>query len=336
MKKRALDRAYEEIDAKYKNMKEEDIKKEIDNLEKEMVGKLGYATKLQGEDKTNAENEIAKINIKTENLRGYLKNKNQIEKILEVRGQLETKLTNVTKAKQEAKKEFNKAKKELEKVNKVLANEKKTMKMDQNEYNDLLIKKENAEKEMKFQKESFEKSDAKIEEIESKIGKCNLAWRTLFTNKTWDDIQLRATESKSRFIRKKDEEDKLEEKQEEIQQDEKENENLEQEQEQVEDTNKGEISNLPAKVTAWTKIKNFFKSIPTKIKATFGMEDGADKTEKQSQNDTKEQSDTKEQRDEFLEGLRRHVDVDYRDAIRKTKEQQYIEQHSRGKNENEK
>lgn len=34
MKKRALDKAYEEIDAKYKDMSEEDMKKEMETLKK--------------------------------------------------------------------------------------------------------------------------------------------------------------------------------------------------------------------------------------------------------------------------------------------------------------
>ena len=59
---------------------------------------------------------------------------------------------------------------------------------------------------MKSQKEIFEKAQAKAKDLEAKIGKCNLAWRTLFTNKTWDDIQLRAKQTKGRFTRRKDEE----------------------------------------------------------------------------------------------------------------------------------
>ena len=36
---------------------------------------------------------------------------------------------------------------------------------------------------------------------------------------------------------------------------------------------------------------------------------------------------TKQQKDEFLDALRQNVDVDYREAVRKAKEQKYIDQH---------
>ena len=39
MKKRALDKAYEEIDAKYKDMSEEDMKKEMETLKKRLPEK---------------------------------------------------------------------------------------------------------------------------------------------------------------------------------------------------------------------------------------------------------------------------------------------------------
>ena len=39
MKKRALDKAYEEIDAKYKDMYEEDMKKEMETLKKRLPEK---------------------------------------------------------------------------------------------------------------------------------------------------------------------------------------------------------------------------------------------------------------------------------------------------------
>ena len=74
-----------------------------------------------------------------------------------------------------------------------------------------------------------------------------------------------------------------------------------------------EKKNLPAKVTTWTKIKNFFKSIPAKIKEKFGKEDVMEE-EKPTR-----QKSTKQQKDDFLEGLRQNVDVDYREAVKKQK-----------------
>lgn len=345
MKKRALDKAYEEFEAKYNNMPEEEIKNEIENLEKEIAGRENSSQKLTGEEKESAENEIAKSKQKLENLKGYTKNKNQISKIIEVKCNLETKLTNVMQVKEDSKKAYNEAKKEFEEVTKVLKDEKKIMQMDQNEYNDLLNQKDFAEKEMKKQKEIFEKSIIKIKDLQSKIGKCNLAWRTLFTNKTWDDIQLRAVQTKSRFTKKIDEEEKIEEhsqeektakkstKTEEQKIQEEVAENVKKIQEEQENENKE--NNLPEKVTAWTKFKNFFKSIPAKLKAAFGKEESA--VEVKEENSASEKTTTKEQKDAFLEGLREYADIDYKQAVKKAKEQQYIDQHkAKSQDENQK
>lgn len=175
---------------------------------------------------------------------------------------------------------------------------------------------------MKKQREIFDKSQLKIEDLKSKIGKCNLAWRTLFVNKTWDDIQLRATGSKGRYTRKVEKEEKLEEP--EIDDPEVQHEiaeTVKRIQQSKKHEEKAENSNLPAKVTTWSKIKSFFKSIPAKIKEKFGKEDVMEE-EKPTR-----QKSTKQQKDDFLEGLRQNVDVDYREAVKKAKEQKYIDQH---------
>lgn len=289
MKKRALDKVYEEIDAKYKDMSEEDMKKEMETLNKEITGKKKALENLDGEAREKMKKDLEKKNNRLKNLEGYSKNKTQISKIIDYRGSLE--------------------------ASKLLKDENKTMEMDQNEYNDLLTKKENAEKEMKSQKEIFEKAQAKAKDLEAKIGKCNLAWRTLFTNKTWDDIQLRAKQTKGRFTRRKDEEiieEPIEIEDKEIK------EEIGKNVRKIQEEQK-EKKNLPAKVTTWTKIKNFFKSIPAKIKEKFGKEEVEEKS-------TNSKS-TKQQKDEFLDALRQNVDVDYREAVRKAKEQKYIDQH---------
>lgn len=358
MKKRALDKSYEEINAKYKNMSEEDIKKEIDNLEKELTGKLGTSSKLKDGEKENLDKNIEKLNIKIENLRGYSKNKTQISKIIDFRNQLETKLKNVTKTRDESKKLYNESKKEFDVTNNLLNNPSKTSEMDQYEYNALIMKKDYLEKEVKKQQELFEKSNAKIEDLKSKIGKCNLAWRTLFTNKTWEDIQLRAVEANQKYSKKIDEKEKTDVKEQENENEEKINVNEQENLNNVnavkqEDLNQATVqeqpqtenSNLPAKITTWTKVKSFFKSITSKLKATFGKEEVAKNNYKQD-NGTKEQdiennskqapSANKEQKDAFLEALRQHVDIDYKEAVKKAKEQQYVEQHNKKENENQK
>lgn len=312
MKKRALDKAYEEIDAKCKDMSEEDMKKEMETLKKEITGKEKALENLDGEAREKMKKDLEKKNNRLKNLEGYSKNKTQISKIIDYRGRLEAKLANVIAVKDDSKKAYAEAKKEFVEASKLLKDENKTMEMDQNEYNDLLTKKENAEKEMKSQKEIFEKAQAKAKDLEAKIGKCNLAWRTLFTNKTWDDIQLRAKQTKGRFTRKKDEEiieEPIEIEDKEIK------EQIGKNVRKIQEEQK-EKKNLPAKVTTWTKIKNFFKSIPAKIKEKFGKEEKPTK-----------QKSTKQQKADFLDALRQNVDVDYREAVKKAKEQKYIDQH---------
>ena len=64
MKKRALDKAYEEIDAKYKDMSEEDMKKEMETLKKEITGKEKALENLDGEAREKMKKDLEKKNIK--------------------------------------------------------------------------------------------------------------------------------------------------------------------------------------------------------------------------------------------------------------------------------
>jgi hypothetical protein len=343
MKKRALDKVYEEIDTKFKDMPDdkmqesidaevEKLQEEMENIQKQIDGMEASEKGLDDETRERLEKEIDKKSKKINNLEGYRKNKTQITKIIEYREKLETKLSETITARDDSKKAYGEAKKELDEVNKILKDEKKTMEMGQDEYNDLQIRKEKAEKELKTQKEIFEKSKTKIEDLKTKIGKCNLAWRTLFANKTWDDIQLRASESKGRYTRKVEDEERLED----------EPENARQEvddpeiQAQIAETvrriqqnkkqaRKGE--NLPTKVTVWTKFKNFFKSIPAKFRETFGKVESSADPKKKAGKPAKTKTATEQQKDAFLESLRQHVDVEYRKEVREAKEQEYINKH---------
>ena len=329
MKKRVLDKVYDEFETQYKDMPEEVMKKEIEILTKEIAGKEASLAKLDGEAKEKMEKDLDKKTKKLNNLEGYTKNKSQISKIKQYKGTLATKLENAINEKNNSKTAFKEAKKKYEEIHKILSDESKTTQMDQNEYNDLQIQKENIEKEIQKQKEIFEKSKMRIQELQSKIGKCDLAWKTLFTNKTWDDIQLRATNSKMRFTGKTNIKDELIEEQEPMsREDQKLEEQIKENVKTLYQSTTGNEENLPAKVTTWSKIKNFFRSISAKL---FGQAE----PEKGDNGQKKAVSNTKQQKDEFLEALRQNVDVDYRKAVRKSKEQQYIEQH-KAKSEQEK
>lgn len=336
MKKRVLDRVYEEFENKYKNMPQEDmekdmktLEKEIEILEKQVAGKEKYSERLQGAAKEkylqdleeNSKKELDSKKKKLENLKGYSKNKNQISKIIEYKGVLKNKLENTIKAKENSQKVYLSSKERIKEINEILRDEQKISEMGLNEYKDLLREKENAEKEIKDQRQIFLKSIDKIKELEAKIAKCDMAWKTLFVNKSWEDIQLRAMNYT--FTKEKNEKSGA------VKQ--KQNVDLEEQQikEQIgENVRKIQISeewNLPAKVSAWTKVKNFFKSIPTKIKEKFTKNKVVEEEKHEEQTIT--ETPTIQPKDEFIEGLRRHVDIDYKEAERKAKEQKYIDDH---------
>lgn len=127
MKKRALDKVYEEIDAKYKDMSEEDMKKEMETLNKEITGKEKALENLDGEAREKMKKDLEKKNNRLKNLEGYSKNKTQISKIIDYRGSLEAKLANVIAVKDDSKKAYAEAKKEFVEASKLLKDENKTM-----------------------------------------------------------------------------------------------------------------------------------------------------------------------------------------------------------------
>lgn len=163
MKKRALDRVYEELDTKYSEMPDDkmqeaieaDIEKlevEMENIQKQVDGMEASEKGLDDETRENLEKEMDKKFQKINNLEGYKKNRTQIAKIIEFKNHLEEKLTNTITARDDSKKAYNEAKKEFNEVSKILRDEKKTMEMGQDEYNDLQIRKDNAEKIMQKKK----------------------------------------------------------------------------------------------------------------------------------------------------------------------------------------
>ena len=77
MKKRVLDKVYDEFETQYKDMPEEVMKKEIEILTKEIAGKEASLAKLDGEAKEKMEKDLDKKTKKLNNLEGYTKNKSQ-------------------------------------------------------------------------------------------------------------------------------------------------------------------------------------------------------------------------------------------------------------------
>lgn len=367
-----LEEMYQEIDSKYSKLSENEIKEliavgearaegsneEVDKLKETIKTKEQLIAALMDKESSpriqkaiaDAEMELKEAQGKlTEherqqnlfkkgqvNLKAYSKNKAQIQQIRAVKANMEKKLPAEIKKRDESEAKIKTAEIELKEVLKILSDEKLTMNMMGDEYNNLQIKKEGLEKELKEQTEINKKSRERILELEAKIGKCDLAWKTLFTGKTWDDIQRRALDPNRKFTRKVDENSKLKPEnakgkklspEEQMKADiAKTVDDVQKEQQESNGKDKGEgKSDLPAptpKHPRWEKFKNFFKNAGRKIKEIFVGED-----ETKEPDYSKMDNIPADKRDQFLEELRKHVDKEYGKEVREQKEAKYMEQH---------
>lgn len=244
-----LEEMYQDFDSRFKRVPEDNMKVGIKfvedkiaenddikthELEEKIATKQALIEALQGKDEAatspriqnainsaKAELKEAQEQLKAQKIRvsrldkekryiqAYIKNKAQIQQIRAFKANMEKKLPAEIKKRDESEAKIKTAETELKEVLKTLSDEKLTMNMMGDEYNNLQIKKESLEKELKEQTEIYKKSKERILELEAKIGKCDLAWKTLFTGKTWDDIQRRALDPNRKFTRKVDENSKL-------------------------------------------------------------------------------------------------------------------------------
>lgn len=343
-KERKLDRLYTEFEKQYSGKSQEEMTEIISDLEKEVAGKESSLEGLEGEKRESLQKDIEQGKKRLENLRGYSKNKTQIEGIRKYKVSLEKKLEQEIATRSESKELLEQAIKDLEEVSKKLADEKYTMTLDQDEYNALLGEKARSENEKKLQEERYLKSSKRITELQSKIGKCNLAWKSLFVNKSWDDIQRIALEPNTRYTRKVDSEKELplsvkgREKQDprDIE------ENIVKEiaknvKELIVEEKKEESTALVEKKEGffrkiWNKLKNWINGEEKENKIVSGDKEEEvsheqDTTDKKEEVSPEREATVKKERDAFLEGLRQHVDVEYRRAVKEEKEQQYNEAH---------
>lgn len=369
-----LEEMYQEIDSKYSKLSENEIKEliavgearaegsneEVDKLKETIKTKEQLIAALMDKESSpriqkaiaDAEMELKEAQGKlTEherqqnlfkkgqvNLKAYSKNKAQIQQIRAIKANMEKKLPAEIKKRDESEAKIKTAETELKEVLKTLSDEKLTMNMMGDEYNNLQIEKESLEKDLKEQTEINKKSKERILELEAKIGKCDLAWKTLFTGKTWDDIQRRALDPNRKFTRKVDENSKLKPEnakgkklspEEQMKADiAKTVDDVQKEQQENNGKDKGEgegKSDLPAptpKHPRWEKFKNFFKNAGRKIKEIFVGED-----ETKEPDYSKMDNIPADKRDQFLEELRKHVDKEYGKEVREQKEAKYMEQH---------
>lgn len=342
MREYKLDKLYAEFEKDYSGKSKEEMDKIISDLEKEIAGKESALEGKEGDEKENLSKDIEAKKKRIENLKGYSKNKEQIEGIKKYKGSLEGKLKAVQKTLEDDKKELKVAEKALKEINKKLSDENYTMSLDQNQYNSLLEEKAKRTSEIeKLPKEICIASD-RVEDLKAKISKCNLAWKTLFVNKDWDEIQRIATTDQKRFTRKIDEKNEpISEKKkttpekmvdailEDVQQ------KIGKDVEEIQTEKDESKAVVPAKKEsfwkkAWNKFKQFIRgdyqeNTPTK-------EDEPSKDDSVAQ---KEES-TKSDRDAFLEGLRQHVDKEYSKEVKAKEEESKIEAHKKAQSKTEK
>lgn len=363
-----LETMYQNIDLKFKDASEEEIREEIargnlqieennneiEKLKETIKTKQQLIEVLEGKEESEtspriqkaiedaskeleeAQNKlkdyelnISKIKNGETNLIAYSKNKNQIKQIRTFKESIAKKLPVEIAKRDDSKAKMEAAEESLRDANTKLANEKLTMEMDQYEYNALLEQKAQAEKDVKEQTEIYKKAKDRILELQTKIGKCDLAWKTLFAGKSWDEIQRRALDPNTKFTRHIDEDTKLNRKSG-IKEDKLIN-NIAKTVDEVRNEQEDQITNdenadLPvptSKHPRWEKFKNFFKNAGRKIKELFVGEEP-----EQEEVDISEMKNIpQEKRDQFLEELRRHVDKEYGKEIRDQKEAMYAEQH---------
>lgn len=363
-----LETMYQNIDLKFKDASEEEIKEEIargnlqieennneiEKLKETIKTKQQLIEVLEGKEESEtspriqkaiedaskeleeAQNKlkdyelnISKIKNGETNLIAYSKNKNQIKQIRTFKESIAKKLPVEIAKRDDSKAKMEAAEESLRDANTKLANEKLTMEMDQYEYNALLEQKAQAEKDVKEQTEIYKKAKDRILELQTKIGKCDLAWKTLFAGKSWDEIQRRALDPNTKFTRHIDEDTKLNRKSG-IKEDKLIN-NIAKTVDEVRNEQEDQITNdenadLPvptSKHPRWEKFKNFFKNAGRKLKELFVGEEP-----EQEEVDISEMKNIpQEKRDQFLEELRRHVDKEYGKEIRDQKEAMYTEQH---------
>ena len=363
-----LETMYQNIDLKFKDASEEEIREEIargnlqieennneiEKLKETIKTKQQLIEALEGKDESEtspriqkaiedaskeleeAQNKLKDYELKIleikngeTNLISYSKNKNQIKQIRTFKESIAKKLPVEIAKRDDSKAKMEAAEESLRDANAKLANEKLTMEMDQYEYNALLEQKAQAEKDVKEQTEIYKKAKDRILELQTKIGKCDLAWKTLFTGKSWDEIQRRALDPNTKFTRHIDEDTKLNRKSG-IKEDKLIN-NIAKTVDEVRNEQEDQITNdenadLPvptSKHPRWEKFKNFFKNEGRKLKELFVGEEP-----EQEEVDISEMKNIpQEKRDQFLEELRRHVDKEYGKEIRDQKEAMYTEQH---------
>ena len=349
MKKSKLENAYNEINAKYNstgNVDKDQLNKDVELLDKQIHGMIASAAKTEdAEKRKKIKEQIKAAKVRKQNLEGYEKYGDQISKIQDYKNSLSKKLKSIEKSNEDGTKRLESLNKALESRRKNLEDlnkqndPKKTVDLTNKEYDELQEKIKNEktliakiEKEISEIKSKVEPNKKKIEELKGKIGKCDLAWKTLFTNKDWDEIQKRSIEDNKRYTKKENVEEK----------------------DQNKDSNKDENNTTVNKVnnnlivstkkpSFFKRFTNFFKKTAKNVKEYFfgnneeldetsiPKKDVSDRVKEIKENIAKSEEnkapEKTAEKDKFIEGLRFNVDSEYRKNVTESKEKAYIEKH---------
>lgn len=310
-RKDKIEQKYGEYTMKFAGKSKEEMEASIDNLIKQIEEKNNVLKKTKDKDeREKLESIIKKMEQEKNNMSGYSKNKEKIEKIRAYKAKLSEKIEPLKQEKSNLEKQLKihtEANKDaLDYINKTLKDTKTTENMSNEAYNNLLVEKENIEKEREEIQKKIDNVQKKIDALARGASKCDLAWRSLFNDKSWDEIQVRAMNTK--YTRKVKETRKQDS-----------NDNVKNDEE------KGIIkaSKFAEKHPRLSKFFNMCKKGLNKLGEFF--KDASYDNEEHNSNaqDKKEvKQENNGERDAFIEELRRHVENDKSD-----KEAAYIEKH---------
>ena len=223
------DRLLENISKENNQEKKNNITQQVLDINKKIV-------ELNKEEQQLVEKK-QQLKMKKQNYLGYSKNRIEIEKIKDYKIKLEEKAKSIKnkleaaesrceflkdglekekKDFEDAEKKLNDAKKEAEKVFSLNVNadateqkafynsiedKQATIKIAETLYNGAKKSFEQKQKEIDDWKSKVEKYKAEYKTLSGMIGKCDLAWKTLFTNKGWDEIHRRSLENGKKYTR---------------------------------------------------------------------------------------------------------------------------------------
>lgn len=273
-------------------------------------------------------------------LEGFSKNKEKILKIRNYKSKIEKSIEEKMKQSIAAKTKLEKLTNLKKKIEEKLNDPTKTENLTNNEYNYLLESEEKIKQEIEKANKLVKELEKSISAKNEAISKCDLAWKSLFYDKTWDEIHVRAMNAK--YTRKVKEINQNENNKSEIV--ETKNIPYKSQEMKMDDNNvKYNEENRIVKVSTFaekhprvSKFFNWCKKGIDKVWGTFKKEPIEYRplnSEEYTLNNSNIQEEKKEEiqennmennieRDAFIEELRRHIENDKSD-----KELAYIEQH---------